>query len=255
MKSHHALRGIAAAAIALWTLQTAAPALALSERDKTQVEQIVRDYLRNNPQVLEEMITALNAQRVQQAAADAEKAIAENKDIIFADNGLVAGNPQGDVTLVEFFDYRCGYCRLAQPNIVKLLEEDPNIRIVFKEYPVLGPESITASRAAVASAKQGKYVEFHMALMGLEEPLNDDVVYRVAGEVGLDVARLKEDMKSEDIDAMLAENQKLAETLGIGGTPNFIIGSHLLQGLVTYETLTETVEKERKANTVKPVEG
>ncbi|MGE0668648.1 MAG: DsbA family protein [Sphingomonadales bacterium] len=249
-------RAAAAALAFIVAAYTVHPAVALSERDKAQVEQIVRDYLKNNPRVLQEMIERLQALNDREAALEAAKNIATHQDDIFGQTGgMVAGNPKGDVTVVEFFDYRCGYCRLAQPSMVKLLKEDPNVRLVFKEYPVLGPMSLTASRAAIASAKQGKYVDFHMALMGLEEPLSDEVLYRVAGEVGLDVPRLKQDMEDEAIDQVIADNHDLADRLGIEGTPNFIVGTQLLQGMVPYETLTESVEKARKAKPSKQVEG
>lgn len=250
------LKALCAALAVLVGLYAAHPALALSERDKAQVEQIIRDYLKNNPKVLQEMIDRLQAVNAREAAIEAEKNIIANKvDVLGSDGAMVAGNPDGDVTVVEFFDYRCGYCRLAQPSISRLLKEDPNVRVVFKEYPVLGPQSITASRAAIASARQGKYVAFHMALMGLEESLNDEVLYRVAGEVGLDVAKLKADMKDEAIDEVIAENHALADKLGIEGTPNFIVGTQLLQGMVPYETMTKAIEKARKAKPFKPVEG
>jgi len=250
------LKALCAALVILCGIQAASPALALSERDKAQVEQIVRDYLKNNPRVLQEMIDRLQAVNDRQAAIEAEKKIIANRvDVLGSDGAMVAGNPDGDVTVVEFFDYHCGYCRLAQPSMARLLKEDPNVRVVFKEYPLLGPQSITAARAAIASARQGKYVAFHMALMSLEEPLNDEVLYRVAGQVGLDVARLKQDMKDEAIDQVIADNHELAGKLGIEGTPNFVIGTQLLQGMVPYETLTETIEKARKAKPFKPVEG
>jgi protein-disulfide isomerase len=256
MKPHHFLRGIAAAFTALALLSAATPAAALSEKDKKQVEQIVRDYLLNNPEILEEMIGALQTVRAQEAADKAQENIATYKDEVFgADPRMVAGNPDGDVTVVEFFDYRCPYCRLAQANLSKLMEEDPNVRVVFKEYPVLGPESITASRAALAAVEQDKYVPFHMALMALEEPLNDDLIFQTAEKVGLDVAQLKKDMKSEKIDETIARNQDLADKLGVEGTPNFVIGNNLLQGLVSYDTMTETIEKVRKNPPFADVEG
>lgn len=249
-------KALAVALVILCGIQAPSPAHALSERDKAQVEQIVRDYLKNNPKVLQEMIDRLQAVNAREAAIDAEKKIIANKlGVLGADAAMVAGNPNGDVTVVEFFDYRCGYCRLAQPSIAKLLKEDPNVRLVLKEYPLLGPQSLTAARAAIASARQGKYVEFHMALMALEESLTDEVLYRVAGEVGLDVAKLKQDMKDEAIDDVIAENHALADKLGIEGTPNFIVGTQLLQGMVPYETLTDAIAKARKAKPFKPVEG
>jgi protein-disulfide isomerase len=239
--------GALLAALCIAPILRAEPAHALSERDKAQVQRIVRDYLLQNPGLLEEMMTALQAERDREAAAEAARNIAAHRDEVFAAHpGMVAGNPAGDVTLVEFFDYRCGYCRAAQPMIARLLKEDPNVRVVFKEYPVLGPASITASRAAVAAARQGKYVDFHMALMSLKEPLTDEVLYRVAGEVGLDVERLKQDMKSEEVDEVLEENLALAAKLNVDGTPNFIVGRHMMPGLVTYETLRTAIEDTRK---------
>ncbi|MBI1180896.1 MAG: thioredoxin domain-containing protein [Alphaproteobacteria bacterium] len=250
------IRGLAAALVMVGLLQAVQPAFALSEKDKNQVEQIVHDYLLKNPKLLEEMLAALQTVKAKEAADAAEKGIADHREaLLSADPRMVAGNPDGDVTVVEFFDYRCPYCRLAQANISKLIEQDPKVRIVFKEYPVLGPESITASRAALASVKQGKYVPFHMAMMSLDKPLTDDLIYETAKSVGLDVKQLKDDMKDESIDKVISDNEDLAEKLGVEGTPNFIIGNQLLQGLVSYETMTDAISQARKKPAFKTPES
>ena len=219
---------------------------AFSDNQREEIEQIVRDYLIENPKVLEEMIAALEEERRVEAAANAQEGIRENSDALFSpDPVFVAGNPDGDVTVVEFFDYRCGYCRAAVDGIRKLLEEDGNVRLVLKEYPVLGPASLEAAQAAMAAARQGKYVEFHWALMELDEPINNDSIMRVAGQLGLDLNRLQEDMESDEIAVQLGENIQLAGELGINGTPNFIFGDTIVPGAIPYEAMVDYVKQAR----------
>ena len=133
----------------------------------------------------------------------------------------VGGNPQGDVTIVEFFDYRCPYCKQVQPSLETLLDQDPKLRFVYKEMPVLGPSSVVAAHAALAARLQGKYDAFHNAMMAAKGQITDEVVYHVAGSVGLDVERLKRDMASPEVDQAVKANLALAEALDIRGTPGF----------------------------------
>ena len=150
--------------------------------------------------------------------------------------------------MVEFFDYNCPYCKRSVPTITKLLEQDEDIRFAFKEWPILGPASVFAARAALAAEKQGKYEPFHFALMGAKGRLSDEQVLKVAEEVGLDVDQLQADMKSRDIDAAILKNKALAQELGINGTPAFVIGDTVVPGAATLTRLKDLVEKARQGS-------
>jgi protein-disulfide isomerase len=145
------------------------------------------------------------------------------------------------VTLVEFFDYRCPYCKQVAPAIASLLGEDKKLRIVYKEFPVLGPESVTASRAALASRKQGKYEALHRVLMDMKGQINDAAIFSAAKSVGLDIEKLKRDMQAPEIDAMLQANQQLAAALDIHGTPGFVIGDEVVPGAVGIDALRQMI--------------
>jgi protein-disulfide isomerase len=166
-------------------------AQSLSAGQKEEVERIIRSYLLDHPEVLVEALQAAEEKSKKEAEEHARKAIGERRDQLVADPAApVAGNPNGDVTIVEFFDYRCPYCKQVQPSIRELLGSDKQIRFVYKEFPVLGKESVFAGKAALAAARQGKYEPFHNALMANKGQLSDDVVFKTADSVGLDVERL-----------------------------------------------------------------
>ena len=210
------------------------------------IEQIVRDYLIQHPEVLIQSLTAhqerqrvAKEQRRQQAVIDSRAALTEDPD------SPAIGKPDADVTIVEFFDYRCQYCRRVVTTIRKLIEEDDKVRLVMKEFPILGPQSIQAARAALASVGQGKYEEFHFALMTEPGDMSDPHIRRVAGSVGLDVERLLKDMQSPQIDAMIRRNQELARSLDINGTPAFVVGDTLAPGAVDLSTLKRLVAQAR----------
>lgn len=216
---------------------------------KAAIEEMIRDYLVKNPEVLVEAMHALDAKQQAGAADAARAAIAANRKEIFEDGvSFVAGNPKGDVTIVEFFDYRCPYCKQMQPHIQALLKEDGKLRLVLKELPVLGPESVTASRAAVAAMEQGKgakYLAFHDAMMGFRGQLNEAEIFRMAGAAGLDVPKLKTDMQAPKVEAVLRANLTLADKLGIQGTPGFVIGEELVPGAVSLDSLRQLVQAAR----------
>ena len=210
------------------------------------IEQIVRDFLIENPEVLIQSLTAhqerqrvAKEQRRQQTVVDSRAALTEDPDT------PVMGNPAGDVAIVEFFDYRCPYCRRVADVVKKVVANDGKIRLVMKEFPILGPQSIQAARAALAAAKQGKYEEFHWALMTEPGDMSDPHIRRIAGSVGLDVERLQKDMQSPDIDAMIRRNHELARALDINGTPAFVIGNTLVPGAVDLSTLKRLVAEAR----------
>jgi protein-disulfide isomerase len=204
------------------------------------IEAIIHDYLMQNSDVL------IDALRVAEDAK-AKEALSNRRGEIFDDPAApVGGNPQGDVTIVEFFDYRCPYCKQVQPSLQALLDEDRKLRFIYKEMPVLGPPSVTAAHAALAARSQGKYEAFHTAMMATKGQITDDVVYGVAGSVGLDVDRLKRDMAAPEIDRAVKANLALADALDIHGTPGFIIGDHIIPGAIDLDALKDLVADVRK---------
>jgi protein-disulfide isomerase len=150
------------------------------------------------------------------------------------------------VTIVEFFDYRCPYCKQVLPSLQALLKEDQKLRFLYKEMPVLGPQSVTAAHAALAAQRQGKYEAFHNAMMATKGQITDETVYKVAGSVGLDVDRLKQDMSAPDVGQALKTNLALATELNIRGTPGFIVGNHIVPGAIDLEALRNMVADARK---------
>jgi protein-disulfide isomerase len=226
----------------------AAPAASeFSPQQRQAIETIVRDYLIKNPDVILEVLQAAQDKIKSDAKDKAVAALTERRQEIFNDpNSPVTGNPKGDVTLVEFFDYRCPYCKQVVPAIDALLAEDKQLRFVYKEFPVLGPESVTAARAALAARKQGKYDAMHRALMTMKGQINEDAVFKAAGSVGLDLARLKRDMAAPEIDRMLEANHQLAEDLNIRGTPAFVVGSEIVPGAVSADALRRLIEVARR---------
>lgn len=232
-------------ALALATCLSAPIAAAAAEfnsEQRNELGAIIRDYLMQNPEVLRDAFQELQ-RREQMAEADrAQSLIKEHADNLFrSDDDLVAGNPNGSITLVEYFDYNCGYCKRAMPDVLKLVDEDKDLKIVMKEFPILGPGSMFAARAALASKKQGKYWEFHLALLQQRGSANEKSVLRLAEKLGLDIDKLKEDMDSNEIERIIQTNAAVAQSLGINGTPAFIIDDKLIPGAVGYEALAGTV--------------
>ena len=219
----------------------------LSPAQKDEVKKLVREYLLENPQVISEAIDALQAKEDKDKADKQAAVIANRKQEIFnPSEGTVIGNAKGDVTLVEFFDYNCGYCKKMYQAMGEVLQEDKKLRVVLKEYPILGPSSVTAARAALASVKQGKYAAFHMALLSHKGSLNDGAIQEIAKGVGLDVKKLQEDMKAPEISTVIARNRDLAQALSISGTPALIIGKEFVPGAIDKEHLLELIATARK---------
>jgi protein-disulfide isomerase len=182
--------------------------------------------------------------------ADRSAAVANNADALFSSpHQVVLGNPDGDITLVEFFDYSCGYCKRALPDMTALLKDDPKLKIVLKEFPILGPGSVTAARVAIAARMQDpggqKYLAFHQELLGENGPASEDKALAAAKDQGFDLARLKQDMASEEVAATLGEDTKLASALGITGTPGYVVGKNVVLGAVGLATLKDRINTAR----------
>jgi protein-disulfide isomerase len=210
-----------------------------------QVEKIVRDYLLREPEVIYEALQEMQRRQAAAETARQKEAIAANeRELLAASHTPVAGNPDGDVSLVEFFDYRCSYCRRVVSSMQALLEEDRELRVVLKDLPVLGPDSVRAARAALASRRQDGYVPFHFALMAADD-LSIDGIRAAAQAVGLDPDRLEADMASPEVSAAIDANYALANELGIEGTPAFVIGDQLIPGAVDKARLEQLIREAR----------
>ena len=225
-------------------------ALGMSAQDKAaalskaEIEQIVRQYILDHPEVIIESVQTFQERERLSAQQRARQAITAKRRELFEDPASpVAGDARAPVPLVQFVDYNCGYCKKVAPTVTKLLEQNPKLRIVFKEFPILGPESQLASRAALAAHKQGSYVKFHRALMEQKSRTTQNVLDDVAGKLGLDVARLKADMDSPAIQEVLTGNQQLAAAIGVQATPSFVIGSELVPGAVDLPAFQALIDK------------
>ncbi|PTX55541.1 protein-disulfide isomerase [Litoreibacter ponti] len=218
---------------------TAAPAQDLSDE---ALRDLILQTIRDNPEVVMEAIELLQARQEEEAAAAAQAVLSSNRDALERDpNAPVMGNPEGDVTIVEFFDYNCGYCRRVFGDVKKLVEGDDNVRIVMREWPILGEESVFAARASLASRKQGKYEEFHVALMENQGRANEATVMRIAKDLGMDTDQLRADMDAPEVVAHLQISQQLTQALGFNGTPAFVFGDELVPGAIQIEQMEALV--------------
>jgi protein-disulfide isomerase len=232
--------------LALCGTPPAASAQSFSDIQRGDIETIVRNYLLAHPEVLEEAMTELNKR---QAAAEAEKhesGVAANADTIFnSPRGVVLGNRDGDVTFVEFFDYNCGYCKRAMADMLDLMKTDPKLKVVLKEFPVLSQGSVEAAQVAVAVRMQDpggkKYLDFHQKLLGGRGQADKARAMAAAKEAGLDTAKIEKDLASPEVRATIAENFKLAEAMGMNGTPSYVIGKQVVIGAVGLDSLKEKI--------------
>ena len=211
--------------------ETAAGGAGFSSDQKRAIERIVKDYLIANPEIFVDVQTALDAKMEKEQAERTKAAIADNaKEIYRHPNSPVAGNPDGDITVVEFFDYNCGYCKLGFKDVLKLIETDKNVRFVFKEFPILREESEQAAKVALAARMQGKYWQVHRELIETKGVVNEAVALKAAAKTGLDMDRLKSDIGSPEVKAELDRVKALAKKMGINGTPHFLVGDQAVGG-------------------------
>ena len=224
-----------------------APAPGFSPEQRAEIVSILREALRTDPTILREAITAMQeAQRTEQENAR-RNALDASRDALFNDaRDPVKGNPRGDVTIVEFFDARCTYCKALHPNMQQLLQRDRNIRVVMKDLPILGPNSVLASRALLAAQKQGKYEPLYDALLRLRVEPTEGVIQAEAQRAGIDWPRLRRDMDDPAIQARLQANIALAQTLQLEGTPALVIGDALVPGAVELPELERLVAEARR---------
>lgn len=217
-----------------------------SAHSRQDIERIVRNYLLENPEIIFEA-----AQRMEQKEKDLrqvrmkEGASKHAAELFNRPGSIVVGNPKGDVTIVEFFDYRCGPCRRLMPELAQLLKQDGNVRLIMKEFPILSQESELAARAALAANQQGKYWDFHLAMMRADE-VTPNSIMATAKTVGLDMAKLNSDMESKQIAEIIRRNHTLAENLGVDATPTFYVGETPYAGPLPLSELKEAVAAARE---------
>ena len=214
--------------------------------EEKRIKQLVLEAILQKPEILKEASRILNKKEQEGKAAFIKSVLKNRKDELESTrNAPVLGNPNGDVTVIEFFDYNCVYCRRAAEIVKNLIVADKNVRLVYREWPILNKGSMFAARAALASRKQGKYEDMHWALM-TQPRANEATVLKVAKYLGLDIERLRKDMASADVQGHISLSMKLARSLGITGTPTFLIGDALKPGMVPLPELRNLVAKARK---------
>lgn len=229
-------------------LLVAAPAAAFTDEEKKELGTIIREYLIQNPEVLQEAISVLESRQMVAESAQRSKAVTEMRQLLVdSPRGVVVGNPKGDVTLVEFFDYNCGYCKKALSDLQDLVKQDPNLRVVLKEFPVLGQGSVEAAQVAVAVrlAAPDKYMAFHQALLGARGQADRAKALAVAKEVGIDPALLQKQATSPELNATLDESMKIAEALALNGTPSYVVGDQVVVGAVGFDKLKAAIAEAR----------
>ncbi len=210
---------------------TPAAAAPFDASQKAAIEAIIKDYLLTHPEVMLEVQTALEEKMEKLQAEKLKTALSANAAEIFrSPDAPIAGNPAGDIPVVEFFDYNCGYCKRAFTDIAKLVEADPKIKLILKELPILSKASEEAARVALAARKQGKYWEVHRALLTIRGEVNEQSALRAADKVGLDMAKLKSDMASSEVTGEIERVRELARKMGIQGTPHFLVGDRAIAG-------------------------
>ncbi len=222
---------------------------AFTPAQRKELESIIKDILLANPELLMEAQTALEAKMEKIQNERMAVAIKDNSAEIFRPAASpVVGNSNGDVTVIEFFDYNCGYCKKALPDVAQLIDKDKKVKLIPKEFPILAKGSEEASRVALAAKAQGKYWEFHRAMLESQGQANEASALRVAEKLGLDMPRLKKDMASPEVKKEIEDTRKLASKLGIQGTPHFLVGDRIIPGAPENlaELLNQNVKEVRK---------
>ncbi|MCB9978705.1 MAG: DsbA family protein [Rhodospirillales bacterium] len=216
----------------------------LTEKD---VQRIVETYLREHPETILESVEAHQKKKYEEEVQKQKDNLQSYKDFLHDADAPSAGNPKGDVTVIEFFDYNCGYCKRAFPDIVRLIETDPNVRVVLRDIPILGDTSVLAAKWALAAHLQGKYFDFHKALMEHNGPIDEATLERLGKSAGLDTEKLRKDAGSEDVQKRLDKDMEVSRAIGITGTPAFIVNDDIARGAVGFDGLKQAVEEARKA--------
>ena len=214
---------------------------------KQSMEQVIEEYIKSHPEIIEQSLQALEAKREADERARQRVALSKHQQELLHDPASpVSGNPSGDISVVEFFDYRCGYCKKAAGALTQLQKEDRRIRVIYKDFPILGEASELAAKAALASKAQGKHQTFHEALLASKGDMTKESILATAREVGLDIKRLEKDMENPEWQKVIETNRALARDLGITGTPGFIVGTELVPGALDVNGLKELIARAGK---------
>ena len=226
----------------------AAAQQAVEEPARPAIEQIVREYILQHPEVLMESVRLYQERERTAQKERSKEAVSARLGDLQHDPSSPAAGPADGVTVVEFFDYRCAYCKRAETTVLKLLAEHPDVRVIFKEFPFLGPESSLAAKASLAAAGQGAYLKFHQALMAFSGPITMNAIEELAGKLGLNVSKLKVAMESPEIELILARNRELGIKLGVNGTPAFVVGTEVISGAIDSATFERLVAQAKAAS-------
>jgi protein-disulfide isomerase len=237
---------------AAFVVPQSASAQNFTDAQRSEIQKIIKEYLLANPEVLEEVSAELNKRQAVAEAAKQSSAVKKHSEALFnSPRGVIVGGRDGDVNFVEFFDYNCGFCKKAMTDMMELMKDDPKLRVVLKEFPVLGQSSVEAAQVAVAVRMQDpsgkKYLDFHQKLLNSRGTIDKAKAMSAAKETGLDMARLEKDLASPEIKATLQENFTMAEDMGLNGTPSYVIGQQVVVGAVGVEALKEKITAARRS--------
>lgn len=225
--------------------------VSFTEEQKAEINTMLEQFVNDNPEIIMKSVRQYLEKEEKKhrakAALSAKEGLEKYKNAFEDENLPVMGNPDGDITIVEFFDYNCGYCKKAFADLLKLVERDKNVRVVLQDLPILSPTSAEMSKLSLAAHKQGKYFEMHKALMEHRGGHNMEVFLKLAEDIGLDIEQLKEDAKSKIVEEALAKSREISQTLGIRGTPGFIVGDKIFPGYVRLEGMLDIIKKAREA--------
>ncbi|MGH6849380.1 MAG: DsbA family protein [Methylocella sp.] len=250
---HGGYRGAGLAALVLGLFAFAfspARAESFSAGQKAEIEAIIKNYLLQKPEVLREAIGVLDAREKAAEAKAREKAVSDPSSTLFSPvNQAVIGDPKGKITLIEFFDYNCGYCKRALSDLARLMKVNPDLRVVLRDFPILSPSSVEAAKVANAYLRQfqgEKFWEFHQRLLGSRGPVGKAEALAVAKDLGADMDKLAKDAAAPDITSGIKESGRLAKSLSVTGTPTYVIGEDVVTGAVGYDELEAKVENIKK---------
>lgn len=217
------------------------------ELSDEKIKALVYEAILENPEIIMEAVALLEQQQAAAQQSAAAAILSDRRDLLEKDpNAPVLANPDGDVTVVEFFDYNCPYCRRAMPQVDAVVAQDAGVRLVYREWPILGEGSVFAARAALAARNQGKYEELHVAMMEMQGRANEQTVLQAARTIDLNIEQLRQDMNAPEVDAHIQTSMELAQALGFSGTPSFVVGDELVPGFVEASVLLEQIAAARE---------
>tara|TARA_B100000575_G_scaffold286892_1_gene284306 strand:- start:189 stop:989 length:801 start_codon:yes stop_codon:yes gene_type:complete len=215
-----------------------------SKNQTEQIFKLIERYIDNNPEVVLKALEKIQNKEKEELATEQKRQIDQNKKLLFSNpTGMILGNPQGTISIVEFFDYQCGYCKKMLRVLIKATKDNPDLRVLLKEYPILGPMSFTAAQASLASLKQDKYKDFHQSLMFMNGRISERAIFKIAKEVGLNIEKLKADMADPEIFSIINSTRELGQKLAIRGTPALVVNNEIIPGAISLNRLQNLISK------------